>query len=97
MTIKKDVWTKPYLLCELQDELVNFDGDSGAIGRFTIGNDKLEIDLKGRYICSDVLGGPSNAGENHREAIFGTAAQWTSCAYAEHRTPRRTSQERCGK
>ena len=49
MTIKKDVWTKPYLLCELQDEHVNFDGDSGAIGRFTIGGDKLEIDLKGQH------------------------------------------------
>ncbi len=48
--LKKDAWTKPYLLCELNDSKVNFDGDSGAIGRFSVARDEILIDLKGSTI-----------------------------------------------
>ena len=50
LSLKKDCFSKPTLLCQIEDHSrVKFTGDAGAVGRLTTseGNDKITIDLKG--------------------------------------------------
>jgi hypothetical protein len=56
---KGNVWTKKVLLCQSDDKLLNFDGDSGAIGRITSNEDSLHFDLKGRQYEGKIVGGPT--------------------------------------
>jgi hypothetical protein len=45
--MKRDASTRPFLLCEVRDPVLALDGDSGAIGRFSVGPDQLYLDIKG--------------------------------------------------
>ena len=47
------------LLCQLDDPELSFQGDSGAIGRLSVTNSSLEIDLKGRQYQGTLLPGPT--------------------------------------
>jgi hypothetical protein len=49
ISIKKDVFSKPSLLCQINDPHLQFFGDTGAIGRLSMdeSNHTVTVDLKG--------------------------------------------------
>jgi hypothetical protein len=47
IVIKSSSWDKNILICESDDQELNFHGDLGAIGRISSTSDSLIIDLKG--------------------------------------------------
>ena len=59
--IKPGAYTKPMLLCECVDTDINFDGDTGAIGRMVTEEDggSIVFDLKGRQYRGKLKKGPS--------------------------------------
>jgi hypothetical protein len=57
--IKPGVVGKPLLLCECSDPELNFDGDTGAIGRYVVSGDVLTFDLKGRQYVGSIKKGPT--------------------------------------
>ena len=59
--IKSSAYTKSMLLCECTDTDVNFDGDTGAIGRMVAdsNNRSLIFDLKGRQYRGKLRKGPT--------------------------------------
>ena len=59
VVLKRDCWKKDMLICESQDQEINFVGDSGAVGRMTIENKNLLLDLKGRQYIGDIVSGPT--------------------------------------
>ena len=51
---------KSLLLCEFEDPELNFDGDTGAIGRMVLdGTSSLTFDLKGRQYSGAIRSGPT--------------------------------------
>ena len=50
---------KTLLLCECTDTELNFDGDTGAIGRMSIDKNDLTFDLKGRQYKGTLQKGPT--------------------------------------
>lgn len=50
--LKRDATTRPFLLCEVKDPALSLEGDSGAIGRFSVGQDKLHLDIKGELMVA---------------------------------------------
>ena len=57
--IKKDVWRKSVMLCQLDDPKLSFTGDTGAIGRITVDKSHLQLDLKGRQYEGLITAGPT--------------------------------------
>ncbi len=58
--IKKDATSKRVMLCQvLDDPKLNFSGDSGAVGRLSVGPQSLKIDLKGRQYEGLIRAGPT--------------------------------------
>ncbi len=61
--IKSGAYSKPMLLCECTDPELNFDGDTGAIGRMVVEGEadksSLVFDLKGRQYRGRIQKGPS--------------------------------------
>lgn len=47
------------LLCEVDDQDLQFSGDSGAIGRFFCDSDAIRLDLKGRQYSGTLTSGPT--------------------------------------
>ena len=57
--IKRDCWKKDTLICESQDLEVSFVGDSGAVGRMTVEDNQMILDLKGQQFAGEIVAGPS--------------------------------------
>jgi hypothetical protein len=55
ISIKKDVFSKPSLLCQINDPQLQFMGDTGAIGRLSTDetNRIVTVDLKGSLIADN--------------------------------------------
>ena len=59
IAIKNGVWNKPILLCQSDDPHLNFDGDTGAVGRIYVTEENLTFDLKGRQYKGGLRAGPT--------------------------------------
>ena len=47
------------MICQVDDPKLSFLGDSGAVGRLTVGEKRLKIDLKGRQYDGTIHPGPT--------------------------------------
>jgi hypothetical protein len=61
ISIKKDVYSKATLLCQINDPELQFYGDTGAIGRLSTeeSNQMITVDLKGRQYSGHICPGPT--------------------------------------
>jgi hypothetical protein len=61
ISIKKDVYSKATLLCQINDPQLQFYGDTGAIGRLSTeeSNQTVTVDLKGRQYSGQICPGPT--------------------------------------
>ena len=47
------------MVCQVDDPKLTFAGDSGAVGRLTVGENNIKIDLKGRQYDGTIHPGPT--------------------------------------
>ena len=59
VVVKSSAAKRPILLCQMDDEKLQFIGDSGAIGRLFCSEDAVRLDLKGRQYSGTLIAGPT--------------------------------------
>lgn len=57
--IKGSALSRPVLICQVDDDLLQFAGDSGAVGRIFCDPSTLRLDLKGRQYSGQLTAGPT--------------------------------------
>jgi hypothetical protein len=58
VVVKTNAWKKDVMVIQSVDEDINFKGDSGAVGRLTVEDGKMIMDIKGRQYSGKILSGP---------------------------------------
>lgn len=82
IVLKSGAFSRPVLICEVDDEALNFEGDSGAVGRIFCDPQSLRLDIKGRQYSAQITRGPTLMVLN-LAAPVGQSAASGLCARAE--------------
>ena len=57
--IKKEMWKRNTMLCQVDDPKLNLIGDTGAVGRIKADSTSLQLDIKGRQYSGSIMSGPT--------------------------------------